>query len=218
MVVGVDDVLTGAGIASNFLGGIMGNNSAKKAAKAQMEFQLSVLKNRHLWEVQDLRRAGLNPILSANGGGPGAPGASYTPQNVGAGVDSAITSASSRKLMAEQVLATNASAKASLATAANQLSQAKLNNVNSVNNSMLTPGLSFQAAIDNLKASAANPLLKKGADYTSFLSGGLVGGIDTAVKNLPTYNFPTNAKTSTPIVKKSLGSRNFAQPLKGWFN
>lgn len=37
-------------------------------AENQMKFQEKAFRNRHQWEVEDLRAAGLNPILSATGG------------------------------------------------------------------------------------------------------------------------------------------------------
>lgn len=72
--IGLDNVLD---IGSNILGGIFGANSAKKAAEQQFQNQLKLMEqqnkynvenyqHRHQWEVEDLRSAGLNPILSAN--------------------------------------------------------------------------------------------------------------------------------------------------------
>ena len=69
-----------AGIASDIIGGILGASSAEEAAERQFEYQkeLAHIQNdynvtnyqhRHQWEVADLRRAGLNPILSANSAG-----------------------------------------------------------------------------------------------------------------------------------------------------
>lgn len=65
------------GFAGDVLGGIMGQNSAEEAAQMQYENQKNLMQlqqtynvtnyqNRHAWEVADLRKAGLNPILSAN--------------------------------------------------------------------------------------------------------------------------------------------------------
>lgn len=45
----------------------MANNAAKDAAQDANEFTERQLKNRHQWQVADLRAAGLNPILSAMG-------------------------------------------------------------------------------------------------------------------------------------------------------
>ena len=45
-------------------------NATGSAASAQQnyEYQKEAMQNRHQWEVADLRKAGLNPILSANSG------------------------------------------------------------------------------------------------------------------------------------------------------
>nr|QJB19810.1 MAG: DNA pilot protein [Microvirus sp.] len=53
------------------LGGSLfsGSQAAKSTRKAQQLANFAA-QNRHLWEVKDLRRAGLNPILSANSGAP----------------------------------------------------------------------------------------------------------------------------------------------------
>lgn len=93
---GIDDAIVGslAGTALSsglsFLGGSSSNKAAQKAAEAQMAFQRESQMNAHQWEVADLRKAGLNPILSANGGAPMASGASYAPTNALAGAADAI--------------------------------------------------------------------------------------------------------------------------------
>lgn len=84
---GIDDAIVGslAGTALSsglsFLGGSKSNKDAQAAAQAQMQFQRESQQNAHQWEVADLRKAGLNPILSANSGAPMASGASYAPTN-----------------------------------------------------------------------------------------------------------------------------------------
>jgi len=53
---------------------MLNNYYAKANAKQAYERQVRFAQNAHQWEVADLRKAGLNPILSAGGGGAHAPG------------------------------------------------------------------------------------------------------------------------------------------------
>lgn len=54
------------------IGGAANLGSSALSAYFGWKHQKEVMKNRHQWEVEDLRKAGLNPILSA--GGQGTPG------------------------------------------------------------------------------------------------------------------------------------------------
>lgn len=55
------------------IGGAANLGSSAVSAYFSWKHQKEVMKNRHQWEVDDMRKAGLNPILSATGGS-GAPG------------------------------------------------------------------------------------------------------------------------------------------------
>ena len=84
------------GIFSAF-GQAAANAEAKEASQRQMDFQKETLRSQYQWGMEDMRKAGLNPILAYKQGGAGsASGADYTPGNVGAaGVTGASTAQSS---------------------------------------------------------------------------------------------------------------------------
>lgn len=56
------------GVASAF-GAMQSGRDAAAAAERQIEWERERAKNAHQWEVEDLKKAGLNPILSAGGTG-----------------------------------------------------------------------------------------------------------------------------------------------------
>lgn len=105
------DLLGIGSIAAPIVGGLFGASSAKsqnkaaaRAAQAQMDFQREMSNTAHQREVQDLKLAGLNPILSAGGGGASAPsGASYTPVSEAAGISEGISSALQQRLLQAQL-------------------------------------------------------------------------------------------------------------------
>ena len=66
-----------AGAAGGLLGSAMSAKSASDSVNKQLKFEIEKANNQHQWEVNDLKKAGLNPILSANGGAmPGSIGSS----------------------------------------------------------------------------------------------------------------------------------------------
>lgn len=92
------------GVANSLVGGLIGSkfgaNSAQKQADLQRENWEYMQKNAHQFEVEDLRNAGLNPILSATNSRLAGMGAAPSMTDFGAGsqVSQSVTSALERQL------------------------------------------------------------------------------------------------------------------------
>lgn len=124
-------IAAGASLAGGAIGAF-GANSARKAQKAEAErnreFQRSFYQHRYQWQMEDMRRAGLNPILSYKMGAPGgASPSSVSPVNVGApiqeGLGRAVSSALAVKRQDEEIK--NLQAQRTLLKTQNEAEQGK---------------------------------------------------------------------------------------------
>jgi len=96
MPLGIGAAILGGSVASGLFG-------ARQADKS-MNFQRRAARSAHQWEVEDLRRAGLNPILSGTGG-PGAKpagGAMPTTPDIASSAQSALRIKEEINLIKEQ--------------------------------------------------------------------------------------------------------------------
>lgn len=84
-----------AGGAMSAQGAANQNKAAKAESERMREFSRSMYEHRYQWQMEDMRKAGLNPILAYKTGAPGGPGSAggYSPVNVGAGAGSGVMNA-----------------------------------------------------------------------------------------------------------------------------
>lgn len=90
------------GAGASIIGGVLGNKASAKQAAKDRDFQERMARNKHQYEVADLRAAGLNPILSANSGAAIPSGAMAAQQNVASGAADAFASVSNARTAKKQ--------------------------------------------------------------------------------------------------------------------
>lgn len=100
------DIITGAiGSYGAYAGAEKSADASLASAREQMAFQKHMSSTAHVREVHDLKKAGLNPIISAHGGASTPSGAGYEYPNVnvaGAGIEAMGSSAVRRKVNEER--------------------------------------------------------------------------------------------------------------------
>lgn len=100
----------GGGV-SSAIGADEANKASQQSVREQMNFQERMARNSYQYAMEDMRSAGLNPILAYKQGGASTPaGASYTAQNVMApmaNMDQYLNSAQQRNLVGQQTRKVN---------------------------------------------------------------------------------------------------------------
>lgn len=90
MFSGLGSALVGGAL--GLIGGKSANEHSAASAEASMRFEKETMQNRYQWMFDDLKKAGINPMLAYAKTSAGASGAQYQAQNVG---ESAVRGASS---------------------------------------------------------------------------------------------------------------------------
>jgi cell division protein FtsB len=120
----------GAGIGGAFASQDSQDFSSAEAV-ASRAYTTEQLQNRHQWEVADLRKAGLNPILSAMKGAPSIGGSAQASSNANAAQDA--SSLLSSAIQAEQLKLNNEKLQAEIDLLNSQSSKAKAEARNTTN-------------------------------------------------------------------------------------
>lgn len=98
------------GFISALVGGTIGALTGRSSAKRSLSFQREMAQKAHQYEVADLRKAGLNPILSGTGG-PGAKASGgampATDAPVATALNAMLAKANIARINAETKLTTN---------------------------------------------------------------------------------------------------------------
>ena len=134
-----------AGAALGAVGGFLANREQKKQFQANYDLAKNQLYNQHQIEVADLRAAGLNPILSANGGNStfgASSGGSY--ENVGSAANSGFMAAQQAKNLEAQNNAIDAQIIKTRAEAQNVIADTALKQAQTANTKGLTSLIPLQ--------------------------------------------------------------------------
>lgn len=200
------------GAASSLLNQHSANKNASSNANAANEFTKEQWLNKHQWEVSDLKAAGLNPILSATGGG--SPASSAMASTQMADVGSAISSGASAARVASLVSAEKDKIKqetsTSEASSATLKSQQQLNEATIRNNTALA---TTQAAKNVAEAKYLNTQANSKSVW-----GELGKDVEKVYSSARKSLSDTPAQVAEKVVRRmSEAGENAAKSLKSWY-
>lgn len=195
--VGTGDLL---GIGSSLFGGMQANSAAAANVAQANEFTKEMMQNRHQWEVQDLIKAGLNPILSAGGtpsmgGSPVAPVVN-TGENVGNSARASAMNIAQREAIRATIDKTKADTASSQTQAALNMAATKKMNADAV----LSSNSAMNAATNNILLQQAIPKAKLDADFNKGTFAKVMRYIDSFTKSVSP--FVNSASSATQAIKK----------------
>jgi len=220
---GALDTLTnlGTGFASDFLSSATQAYFNKKSQARDQGFIREQLQNKHQWEVDDLKKAGLNPILSATAGiGHGGATSSGTP-SVGKG--DIANSARASKLMNAEHDKVKAETNSATAAAYNQTAQGEYYDAMSAKVGVDTTRESLRLAGEhnkhNVETSEFGKLMayveKSGVGIGSILTaGGVVMAALPLAKKLAKLFGKKKALELNPFPAKSKNSKTYLDEIR----
>ena len=200
------------GAAASMMNQKSANKNAASNANAANSFTKEQWLNKHQWEVSDLKAAGLNPILSATGGG--SPASSAMASTQMADVGSAISSGSSAARVAALISAEKDKIKqetsTSEASASTLKSQQQLNEATIRNNTALATTQAAKNVAEakylNTQANAKSVWGELGKDVEKVYSSARKSFSDTP------------AQVAEKVVRRmSDVGENAAKTLKSWY-
>lgn len=184
---------------SSILGGLFGGSSNKKAAQAQMEWQERMRATQYQTAVEDMKKAGLNPMLAYSQGGAGnLSGASYSVDpTIGTQAVSSALQAKLNEATIKNMREQNSNIQAD--TKVKQAQEAAVK-VNSYLSSLSIPAALNSAKVEQSDFGTIMAYINAGKPIASILGAGIGSGVGSAfgVKKLIDHLAARRSYTKVP--------------------
>lgn len=176
---------------ASLLGGMMQNSAAQNAAAKQMEFQKEMSDTSYQRAMEDMRKAGLNPILAYKQGGAAVtPGSTYVPSNIGAAAAEGASKGVSSAVQAQQAQSQIEAIQAQTASNLESVNTQKAQQAQSIAQAGLASAQRVQALEGALNTAAQTHILN--LDVASARARAQVGQTDEEFYKTPFGQFLRN--------------------------